>query len=230
MEDDNNIISNEDIDMLNVDDLNQFNRQELSTKSIPHSAMNLDSNGDSVDIDHDENDEDDDENFLTETDTKTPGEILDEFCCKLNDINTTLPENVINYYMKKTGFIVNDPKLIKLISIASQKFISEIVNDVMQHHKLRTKASSSSMGAASSSTGPVTSSSITNATTAGTSTSSSSTTAAFGANSVNQTANINSKSNKANNLSSGGLTLTLEDLTQVLTEYGINVKKPYYFM
>jgi len=25
------------------------------------------------------------------------------------------------------------------VSIASQKFISEIVNDVMQHHKLKTK-------------------------------------------------------------------------------------------
>ena len=60
---------------------------------------------------------------------------LFRFCMKLEDINTTMPDQVINHYMKKAGFIVNDPKLVKIISIASQKFISEIVNDVMQHHK-----------------------------------------------------------------------------------------------
>ena len=59
---------------------------------------------------------------------------------KLVDINTTMPDFFINHDMKKAGFIVNDPKLVKIISIASQKFISEIVNDVMQHHKLKTKS------------------------------------------------------------------------------------------
>ena len=132
--------------------------------------------------------------------------------------------------MKKTGFIVNDPKLVKLVSIASQKFISEIVNDVMQHHKLRSKTiattttpANASGSATNAAAAPSASASNTAATSAApsTSTASTATTAASakGAKSAAAAANP-----------SGTLTLTLEDLTHVLSEYGINVKKPYYFM
>lgn len=185
-----NQISNDDIDMLNENENDQQN------------------NG---------NDSHDEDNYIFESDTKTPGEILDDFCTELKDINTTLPDSVINHYMRKSGFVVNDEKLVKLISIASQKFISEIVNDVMQHHKLKTKSSNllnanqaSNSGGAG---GPTTSS-------------------GGGANgaAAPSTSGSNSQTGASKNKGSAPLTLTLEDLSQVLTEYGINVKKPYYFM
>jgi transcription initiation factor TFIID subunit 10 len=151
-----------------------------------------------------ENNDDELNEFFKDAHAKTPGEILEEFSSKLKDINTTLPDSVINHYMKKAGFVVNDPKLVKLVSIASQKFISEIVNDVMQHHRLRSKSAS-----AANATGAT----------------SASTTAAAGSSSTAQSASASAKSK-----STQPLTLTLEDLSNVLTDYGINVKKPYYFM
>lgn len=145
---------------------------------------------------------------------------LDEFCSKLNEINTTLPDSVIYHYMKKTGFVMNDPKLVKIISLASQKFIADIANDVMQHHRLKVKATGNQAQTSSSSQNvnqPTTSSS-------------SSTNAATGASS-NPNTTAKSKSTAASAAANNtALTLTLDDLTQVLTEYGINVKKPYYFM
>ena len=66
---------------------------------------------------------------------------------------------------------------IRLISLASQKFVSDIVNDALQHSKMR-----------------------------------------------NATQNNAKKVNKDKRY-----TLTMEDLTPALAEYGINVKKPYYF-
>lgn len=216
MDDDNNLISNEDIDMLNSADIHN-NQQQSKLPNIKQSdSPVLDSNGDSLD---------DDDSFMLDNETKTPGEILEEFCSKLSDINTTLPENVINYYMKKTGFIVNDPKLVKLVSIASQKFISEIVNDVMQHHKLRSKSTPAPASTSASATN--------NASVAASSSNISAnnpTTSASAANQPNSTANTKAKASTAVTNAAAGFTLTLEDLTQVLTEYGINVKKPYYFM
>uniref|UniRef100_A0A669QRW6 TATA-box binding protein associated factor 10 n=1 Tax=Phasianus colchicus TaxID=9054 RepID=A0A669QRW6_PHACC len=66
---------------------------------------------------------------------------------------------------------------IRLISLAAQKFISDIANDALQHCKMKGTASGSSRN--------------------------------------------KSKDKK--------YTLTMEDLTPALAEYGINVKKPHYF-
>jgi transcription initiation factor TFIID subunit 10 len=129
---------------------------------------------------------------LIPSDTITPGEILDEFCVKLQDINTTIPDPVILHYMKQSGFIANDPKLIKIISLASQKFISEIVNDCMQYSKLKTSTSKANAQSASA--------------------------ASSGAQS-----NDKKQTNNSN-------ILTLDDLSLVLQEHGINVKKPMYFI
>ena len=195
---DDNQISNDDIDMIN----DMTPRKNMFSNDITDKdSSKMDSLDDSL---------------ISDSDSKTPGEILDEFCVKLDEVNTTLPDSVINYYMKKAGFVVNDPKLVKIISIASQKFISEIVNDVMQHHKQKSK-SVTTTGSGANAGGS-------NASGSGNQTAGKSKAGAAGAS--------NAASNAANaagqNISP--LTLTLEDLSNVLADYGINVKKPYYFM
>lgn len=99
----NDEITNEDIDMLSSND---FSPRKLTSYN---SNNNCDDPNAYSPADNKDRDSLDD-SFFNESDTKTPGEILDEFCMKLEDINTTLPDSVINHYMKKAGFIVNDPK------------------------------------------------------------------------------------------------------------------------
>ena len=96
---DNDDLSAADIDMLNSNDLSP---PKFSAFNNADSNSNMYSPAGSKDSLED--------SFIIDSDSKTPGEILDEFCMKLEDINTTLPDSVINHYMKKAGFIVNDPK------------------------------------------------------------------------------------------------------------------------
>lgn len=81
-----------------------------------------------------------------------------------------------------------------MISIAAQKFISDVANDALQHCKTRTNnASTSGSGGGSSSN--------------------------------NNQNNKNQKSSKDRKY-----TLTMEDLSPALNDYGITVKKAHYFV
>ncbi|KAG7276344.1 hypothetical protein CRUP_032399 [Coryphaenoides rupestris] len=73
--------------------------------------------------------------------------------------------------------VMDEASEIRLISLASQKFISDIANDALQYCKMKGTASGSSR----------------------------------------------------NKTKDKKYTLTMEDLSPALTEYGVNVKKPYYF-
>ncbi|XP_029911369.1 transcription initiation factor TFIID subunit 10 [Myripristis murdjan] len=102
---------------------------------------------------------------------------LVDFLMQLEDYTPTIPDAVTGYYLNRAGFEASDPRIIRLISLASQKFISDIANDALQYCKMKGTASGSSRSKA--------------------------------------------KDKK--------YTLTMEDLSPALSEYGINVKKPYYF-
>ncbi|NXX24068.1 TAF10 factor, partial [Podargus strigoides] len=98
-------------------------------------------------------------------------------CGCLSPFLVQIPDAVTGYYLNRAGFEASDPRIIRLISLAAQKFISDIANDALQHCKMKGTASGSSRS--------------------------------------------KSKDKK--------YTLTMEDLTPALAEYGINVKKPHYF-
>ncbi|XP_077441461.1 transcription initiation factor TFIID subunit 10 [Vanacampus margaritifer] len=102
---------------------------------------------------------------------------LADFVMQLEEYTPTIPDAVTGYYLNRAGFEASDPRIIRLISLASQKFISDIANDALQYCKMKGTASGSSRS--------------------------------------------KTKDKK--------YTLTMEDLAPALSEYGVNVKKPYYF-
>ncbi|KAL5013619.1 hypothetical protein ScPMuIL_007889 [Solemya velum] len=115
--------------------------------------------------------------LVVSNDNPTAGVGLIDFVQHLEDYAPTIPDSVTSYYLSRAGFQSNDPRITRLISLSAQKFISDIVNDALQHCKMKASGQSSK---------------------------------------------IKGKEKK--------LTLTLEDLTPALAEYGINVKKPAYYV
>ncbi|ROT69936.1 hypothetical protein C7M84_011844 [Penaeus vannamei] len=109
---------------------------------------------------------------------RASGVPLSDFLLQLEDYNPTIPDAVTAYYLNSSGFEAADGRLVRLISLAAQKFISDITNDALQHCKMRGSQQSSSK--------------------------------------------TKGKDKR--------YTLTMEDLTPVLAEYGISVKKPHYYI
>eukprot|EP01080_Neovahlkampfia_damariscottae_P006921 gene6921-11084_t len=64
-----------------------------------------------------------------------------QFLQELEDYNPAVPTELVEYYLKQSGFQSSDPNVTKLIALAGQKFISEICSDSMHYCKIRQQSS-----------------------------------------------------------------------------------------
>ncbi|ALC39083.1 Taf10b [Drosophila busckii] len=63
---------------------------------------------------------------------------LSDFMLQLEDYTPLMPDAVTAHYLNMGGFHADDKRIVRLISIATQKFMSEIIDDALQHSKART--------------------------------------------------------------------------------------------
>lgn len=80
------------------------------------------------------------------TPQQASGQPLIDFLQFLDDYKPSIPDSVTAHYMNSAGFAANDPRVLRLVSIASQKFIADIANDALQHCKMRTAIAQTKKG------------------------------------------------------------------------------------
>eukprot|EP00095_Tigriopus_kingsejongensis_P011289 snap_masked-scaffold14_size734282-processed-gene-2.4 protein:Tk11289 transcript:snap_masked-scaffold14_size734282-processed-gene-2.4-mRNA-1 annotation:"transcription initiation factor tfiid subunit 10-like protein" len=104
------------------------------------------------------------------------GPPIADLVSQLEDYTPTIPDAVVQHYLSSAGFHTDDPRIVRIMSIAAQKFVADIANDALQHSKMRGASQTNKKG----------------------------------------------KERK--------LVLTNEDLAQALSDQGVTLKKPPYYM
>jgi transcription initiation factor TFIID subunit 10 len=66
-----------------------------------------------------------------------PGCSLADFICDLEQYTPAIPDAVAVYFMRKNGIDNPDPRVVRLFSLATQKFISDIALDAMQQARIK---------------------------------------------------------------------------------------------
>ncbi|KAL7741511.1 hypothetical protein ACLKA6_000825 [Drosophila palustris] len=75
---------------------------------------------------------------------------MEELLKQLEDYTPTLPDALTLRILKSSGFAAVDPRIVRIVSVSAQKFISDIANDALQHCKTRTTNIQHSSGHSSS--------------------------------------------------------------------------------
>eukprot|EP00744_Colponema_vietnamica_P006812 GILI01009873.1.p1 GENE.GILI01009873.1~~GILI01009873.1.p1 ORF type:complete len:125 (+),score=11.53 GILI01009873.1:30-404(+) len=68
---------------------------------------------------------------------------VEEFISTLDDFVPAIPDEVVKYYLQKSGFVCNDPRLLHLISLATQKFVADVSSEAMHCAQMRTQQAKS---------------------------------------------------------------------------------------
>ncbi|KAE9127860.1 hypothetical protein PF001_g16625 [Phytophthora fragariae] len=73
---------------------------------------------------------------------------LDAFLAAMTQYSPTVPEELVEFYLHQGGFVTNDVRITRLISLAAHKLLLDVTHDAMQYQRIRSQATSSTSSAA----------------------------------------------------------------------------------
>ena len=65
------------------------------------------------------------------------GPPIADMLAQLEDYSPTIPDSVTQHYLSTAGVQTDDPRIVRLVALAAQKFVSDVANDALQHCKMR---------------------------------------------------------------------------------------------
>ncbi|KAI8334097.1 putative TAF10-TFIID and SAGA subunit [Choanephora cucurbitarum] len=74
----------------------------------------------------------------TDGDTKAPKSLVDnerqvaEILASMDNYTSIIPENVIDYYLSRSGFDCEDTKIKKLFALAAQKYLTDVAEHALK--------------------------------------------------------------------------------------------------
>ncbi|EFJ10016.1 hypothetical protein SELMODRAFT_59588, partial [Selaginella moellendorffii] len=80
--------------------------------------------------------------------------MLVDFLATLDDYIPAIPEELVEYYLAAGGFQAHDSRLTRLVAVATQKFVSEVASDALQHSKVRSKSAAAAPSSGGSAKDP----------------------------------------------------------------------------
>ncbi|XP_049850864.1 uncharacterized protein LOC126324049 [Schistocerca gregaria] len=74
--------------------------------------------------------------FTRQTISQEKRESVEKFIAALGtDFTPVIPDEIVNLYLKRSGFSCPDVRMTRMIAIAAENFIADIANEVLQRHK-----------------------------------------------------------------------------------------------
>ncbi len=139
------------------------------------------------------------------------------------DFTPIIPDAVTDYYLAKSGFSTSNRKIKRLLALATQKFISDIATDAYEYSRIR-----SNSAVYNSANPQVRARALMTATVMNIQGSNPSEKSdGENGNAENATSSLtNGPGQQAQNQK---VTLTMEDLSSALDEYGLNVNRPQFY-
>ncbi|KAI5852513.1 transcription initiation factor TFIID 23-30kDa subunit-domain-containing protein [Morchella snyderi] len=143
---------------------------------------------------------------------------LREFLGMMDEYAPIIPDAVTDYYLSLSGLSTTDPRLKRLLALATQKFIADIATDAYQYSRIRQNSSNASgvpgIGALNVGIGG-------GAGGAGGGTG--------GGGSFRPIARPGFGGGGGSGGSAGRTVLTMEDLGSAVGEYGVNTRRPEFY-
>ncbi|XP_039267133.1 transcription initiation factor TFIID subunit 10-like [Styela clava] len=64
-------------------------------------------------------------------------EEMSDFLSQIEEFTPTIPDSVAAHYLSKSGVDTTDGRIVRILALAAQKFMSDIINDALQTSKLK---------------------------------------------------------------------------------------------